>query len=87
MLVMPKIRTHESATKTVYKVNHLRRAEDFSQGPHEGSIHPHELLHVHLVCLVQHHPHFIVMPFQCPNDLQELKVTVTNQSPNIWVQA
>ena len=48
---------------------HLRGPEYFAQGPHEGSIDAHELLHVYLVCLVQHHPHFVVVALQGPNHL------------------
>ena len=40
---------------------HLGAAEHLAQGPHEGPVDAHELLHVHLVCLVQHDPHLVVV--------------------------
>ena len=43
---------------------YLRRLEHFAQGPHEGTVDPHELLLVHLVGLIQHHPHLVIVPSQ-----------------------
>lgn len=48
---------------------------DLAEGPHEGAVHAHELLLVHLVALVQHHPHFVVVPLQRLDHLLELICT------------
>jgi hypothetical protein len=43
---------------------HLRGSKHFSEGPHECTVDSHELLHVHLISLIQHHPHLVIMPLQ-----------------------
>ena len=48
---------------------HLRTAEDFAEGPHQRPVHAHELLLVHLVALIEHHPHLVIMSFQSTDDL------------------
>lgn len=51
---------------------YLRRVNDFSQRPHQRSVDPHQLLSADLVCLVQHHAHFVLMVLQSSDHLGEL---------------
>lgn len=50
----------------------LGRVDDLAQGPHEGTVHSHQLLRLDLVCLVEHHPHLVLMVLECLDDLREL---------------
>lgn len=45
-------------------------SEDLAQRPHERAIDAHQLLHVHLISLVEHHPHLVIMPLQRLDYLQ-----------------
>ena len=51
---------------------YLRRVNDFSQRPHQRPVDPHQLLSADLVCLVQHHAHFVLMVLQSSDHLGEL---------------
>ena len=43
---------------------YLWRVEDLAQAPHESTVDPHELLQVHAVGLVQHHPDLVLAPLE-----------------------
>ncbi len=52
--------------------DHLRGVDDLPQWPHEGTIHPHQLLGADLVSFVQNHTHLVLMVFQRLDHLWEL---------------
>ena len=54
----------------------LRGAEDLAQTPHEGPVHPHQLLVVHHVRLVQHDPDLVVVAPQRLDAAPELVTDV-----------
>lgn len=53
-------------------LTYLRCVDDFSQRPHQRSVDPHQLLSANLVCLVQHHAHFVLVVLQSSDHLGEL---------------
>ena len=54
----------------------LRGSEDLAQAPHEGPVHPHQLLVVHHVRLVQHDPDLVVVAPQRLDAAPELVTDV-----------
>ena len=52
--------------------DHLGRIDDLPQGPHEGPVHPHQLLRLDLVGLVQHHSHLVLVVLEGFDDFREL---------------
>lgn len=50
----------------------LRGVDDFSQGPHQGAVDPHQLLSADLVGFVQHHAHLVLVVLQSLDHLGEL---------------
>lgn len=48
----PKPHTWGKSTVKLY----LRGVDDFTQRPHQGTVHSHQLLGLYLVSLVQHNP-------------------------------
>lgn len=49
----------------------LGRVDDLSQGPHEGTVHPHQLLSLDLVGLVENNSHLVLVVLQGLDDLGE----------------
>lgn len=52
--------------------DHLGRVDNLPQGPHEGPVHPHQLLRLYLVSLVQHHSHLVLVVLEGFDDFREL---------------
>lgn len=50
----------------------LGGVDDFSQGPHQGAVDPHQLLSADLVGFVQHHAHLVLVVLQSLDHLGEL---------------
>lgn len=50
----------------------LGSVDDLSQGPHEGTVHPHQLLSLYLVSLVENNSHLVLVVLQGLDDLREL---------------
>ena len=55
---------------------HLRGAEHLAQAPHQGPVHPHQLLVVHHVRLVQHDADLVIVTPQRLNTPPELIANV-----------
>lgn len=49
----------------------LGSVDDLSQGPHEGTVHPHQLLSLYLVGLVENNSHLVLVVLQGLDDLRE----------------
>ncbi|GCB85466.1 hypothetical protein scyTo_0026103 [Scyliorhinus torazame] len=52
--------------------DHLGGVDDLAQRPHQGAVHPHQLLRVDLIRLVQHHPDLVFVVFHGLDHLREL---------------
>jgi len=57
---------------------HLWAAEHLAEGPHQRAVHAHELLLVHLVALVEHHPDLIIVTLQRADNLPSPIMTRLN---------